>query len=262
MGRLGYKVAIVTGGTEGFGAQTAEALAAEGATILLTGTQAEAGQAEPLRAQGLAAEYHPLDTSDAMGWAVLVDRIMRTHGHLDILVNQAGANISATIEDATAAQLRDILDADLIGPFLGIKAVIPAMRQSGGGSIINIAANVIAETLPLYALYGAAKAGLVALTKSTAVHCFQRGYDIRVNAIHPGTHETPLLEANALRSTTATKLHPLLATLPGGTAAPLREFSEAVAYLAGDDHVTGAEIFCAGPLTQAALGLATAQLRL
>jgi NAD(P)-dependent dehydrogenase (short-subunit alcohol dehydrogenase family) len=253
MSRLGYKVAIVTGGAQGFGASAAEALAADGATVLLTGTQDEEGGAfaAALRARSLRAEYHHLDTSDAMGWAVLADKIMRTHGHLDVLVNHAGGNISTTVENATAAQLREILDENLLGPFLGSKAVIAAMRQSGGGSIINIAANAIVEILPLYALYGAAKAALVNLTKTTAVHCFQRSYDIRVNAVHPGTHETPLLTDNALRSTEAPNLTELLATLPARGPGPLYEFGAAITYLAADEsaHITGTELYCDGALT-------------
>ncbi len=255
MGRLGYKVAVVTGGAQGFGAGAAVALALEGATVLITGADGE-GFAGALRARGLKAEYHPLDAGDPLDWAALVDKIMRTHGHLDVLVNQTGANISITIEDATAAQLREIFEANLTGPFLGAKAVIAAMRQSGGGSIINIAANPIVEILPLYALYGAAKAALVNLTKTTAVHCIQRGYDIRVNAVHPGTHETQLLTDNAIRSTTAPNVHGLLGTLPSHPGGKLYEFGEAIAYLAADEsqHITGTEVFCTGVLTQ--LGLA------
>lgn len=252
MSRLAYKVAIVTSGAQGPGAAAAEALAADGATVLITGAEGEAFAAG-LRARGFTAEYHQLNPADPLDWAALADRIMRTHGHLDVLVNQAGANTSITIEDATAAQLREILEADLIGPFLGTKAVIAAMRQSGGGSIVNIAANPIAEILPLYALYGAAKAGLVNLTKTTAVHCLQRGYDIRVNAVHPGTHETQLLTDNAIRSTTAPNLAALLGTLPARATGRLYEFGEAVTWLAADDsrHITGTEIFCTGVLAPA-----------
>lgn len=260
MSRLEYKVAVVTGAARGFGAEAAAVLARDGAAVLLTDTDDEAGEAgaAALRAEGLKAEYHHLDTSDAMGWAALADRIMRTHGHLDVLVNQAGANISATIENATVEQLRESLEACLVAPFLGIKAVIPAMRQSGGGAIINIAANAIVEILPLYALYSAAKAGLVGLTKNTAVHCHQRSYDIRVNAVHPGTHETPLLEENALRSTASPTLQTMLAALPAGQGESLRPFGEVITYLASDESrdVTGTEIFCAGPLTLAAIGAA------
>jgi NAD(P)-dependent dehydrogenase (short-subunit alcohol dehydrogenase family) len=253
MGRLGYKVAIVTGAASDFGGIAATALAEDGATVLLTDTSGEAGEAlaTALRARGLQAEYHQLDTTGAMGWAVLVDKIMRTHGHLDILVNNAGATISATIEDATAQQLRETLEANLIGPFLGIKAVIPAMRQSGGGSIINIAANPIVALLPLHPLYSTAKAALVNLTKSTAMHCVQRGYDIRVNAVHPGTHETQLLTANALRSTTAPNLATLLATLPARPSGEVYEFATAITFLAADESqsLTGTELFCHGALT-------------
>lgn len=251
MSRLEHKVAIITNGAQGFGAIAAKTLAKDGAAVLLTGTDDSEGEAaaSALRVSGHLAEYHHLDSSDPLSWAALVDRIMRTHGHLDVLVNQTGANISTTIEDATAAQLREILEADLIGPFLGTKAVIAAMRQSGGGSIINIAANAIVEILPLYTLYGAAKAALVNLTKTTAVHCIQRGYDIRVNAIHPGAHETQLLTENAIRSTTAPNLGPLLATMPA--RGPLQDFSAAIAQLASDEAraITGTEIYCTGSLT-------------
>ncbi len=252
MARLAYKVAVVTGAV-GFAAEAAEALAVDGAVVLVTGEAAE-GFAEGLRQRGLRAEHHQLAMGDPISWAVLVDRIMRTHGHLDVLVNHAGAHVSTTIEDATAAQLREVLEADLVGPFLGIKAVIAAMRQSGGGSIINIAANPIVEILPLYALYSAAKAGLVGLTRSTAVHCIQRGYDIRVNAVHPGAHETDILTANAIRSTTAPNVAGLLATLPAQPPGSLRSFGEAVTWLAADDskHVTGTEIFCTGALADIA----------
>ncbi len=243
MGRLDDKVAIVTNGAHGLGAAAAAALAANGATVLVTGPDASAPDA--------AVEYHQLDTSDPLAWAALIDRIMRTHGHLDVLVNQASAYVSTTIEDATAAQLRDILEGDLIGPFLGTKAVIAAMRQSGGGSIINIAANPIAALLPLSALHSAAKAALVNLSKSTAVHCVQRGYDIRVNIVHPGTHETPLLTDNALRSAKAPILQTLLGTLPARTDGEYQDFAAAIVFLAGDDsrQVTGSDIFCTGPLT-------------
>lgn len=252
MSRLGDRVAIVTGGAEGFGAQAAAALAADGALVLLTGLQDEAGEASAaaLRARGLRAEYHHLDITDPMAWAVLVDKIMRTHGHLDILVNHAADNISVTIEAATSEQLREILEANLIGPFTGTKAVIAAMRQSGGGAIINIVANPIVAVLPLYPLYSAAKAALVNLTKSTAIHCAQRSYDIRVNAVHPGTHETEKLTENALRSATAPNLGTLLATLPARPHGPLHEFGAAITFLAADEshHVTGADIFCEGSL--------------
>lgn len=253
MGHLSYKLAIVTGGADGLAAEAAAALAEEGAIVLITGTQNEPGEAcaTALRARGAQAEYHQLDPKDALSWAVLVDKAMRTHGHLDILVNHTGAHVSTTIEDAGAAQLRDILDDNLIAPFLGIKAVIPAMRQSGGGSIINITANPIVQLLPLNTLYGAAMAGLDNLTKNTALHCIQRGYDIRVNSVHPGTHETPLLTDNTIRSTTSPNVAPILAALPIQQDAVLYEFGAAIAYLAGDDSksISGSEIFCRGALT-------------
>lgn len=257
MTRLAYKVAIVTEATSDFGALAAAALAAEGAALLLTGADDEAGEAlaASLQSRGQKAAYHRLEATDPLVWATLVDKIMRSHGHLDVLVNNGGVPLSDTIEDATAAQLRETLDKLLIAPFLGIKAVIPAMRQSGGGAIINIAANPVAGVLPLYSVYGAAKAALAGLTKTTAVHCAQRGYDIRVNTIHPGMHETALLTENALRSTTSAALHGLLRQL---VPAPpqLHDFGETIIHLASDEaaHITGSEFFARGKLAGLSFG--------
>ncbi len=252
MTHLGYKVAIVTGGVTDFSAQAAAVLAQNGATILLASQHEDEGQqtAAALRAQGHKAEFHHLIPTGPLSWAALVDKTMRTHGHLDVLVNHSPASVSTTIEDATAPQCREMLEAGLIAPFLGIKAAIPAMRQSGGGSIINIAANPIIGVLPLYPLYSAARAGLVSLTKSTALQCLQRGYNIRVNAIHPGAHESESLTADALRSIKARNLHALLGTMPARAEGKLYDFAGAILHLAGDEStvLTGAELFCNGPL--------------
>ena len=252
MTRLGYKVAIVTGGATDFSAQAAAVLAQNGATILLASPDETQGQqaAAALCAKGHRAEFHHLIPTDPLSWAALVDKTMRTHGHLDVLVNHSAASLSTTIEDATAPQLREMLEQGLAAPFLGMKAAIPAMRQSGGGSIINIAANPVIGALPLYPLYSAARAGLVSLTHSTALHCQQRGYDIRVNAIHPGAHESESLTEDALRSIKARNLHALLGTMPVRAEGKLYDFASTILHLADDEsmELTGAELFCTGPL--------------
>lgn len=259
MARLDKKVAIVTGGARGLGGATVDALAEEGATVLIADIIDEAGEARAaaLRGRGLTAEYHHLDVRDALAWAGLVDTAMRKHGHLDILVNNAGINISITIEDATVEQLRDVIDVNLVGPFLGMKAAIPAMRQSGGGSIINIASNSTQMVLPLTSLYGATKSGLANLTKSTAVHCAQRGYNIRVNSVHPGAHETEMLTGGeGTRATDIPQVKALIDAIPMGRMGQPNELGKVVAFLASDDssYMTASELFSDGGLTVVSFG--------
>ena len=258
MGRLEYKLAVVTGGARGLGGATAEALAQEGATVLLTDVLDDVGEAHAaaLRGRGLQAEYHHLDVRDAAAWAVLVDKAMRTHGHLDVLVNNAGINIPITIEDATAQQFRDILEINLIGPFNGMKAVIPAMRQSGGGSIVNISSNSTAMILPLTSLYAASKSGLANLTKTTAVHCAQRGYNIRVNSVHPGPHETDMMTGGAADPMDIPMVRTLINSIPMGRMGQPQELGKVVAFLASDDssYITATELFTDGGLTCVSFG--------
>jgi len=258
MGRLEYKVAIVTGGARGLGGATVDVLAEEGATVILADILDEAGEerAAALRARGLKAEYHHLDVRDAAAWAVLVDKAMRTHGHVDVLVNNAGINIPITIEDASAQQFRDILEINLVGPFTGMKAVIPAMRQSGGGSIINIASNSTAMIMPLTSLYAAAKSGLANLTKPTAVHCAHRGYNIRVNSVHPGAHETDMITGGMADPMEIPMVRTLIHSTPMGRLGKPSELGKVVAFLASDDssYMTASELFADGGLTVVSFG--------
>ncbi|MCB5945565.1 SDR family NAD(P)-dependent oxidoreductase [Acidocella sp. KAb 2-4] len=259
MARLDGKVAIVTGGARGLGGATVDVLAEEGATVLIADVIDEAGEARAtaLRAKGHKAEYHHLDVRDADAWAALVDTAMHAHGHLDVLVNNAGINISITIEDATAQQFRDVLEVNLIGAFLGTKAVIPAMRSSGGGSIINIASNSTQMVLPLTTIYGASKSALANLTKTTAVHCAQRGYNIRVNSVHPGAHETEMLTGGTgMRPLDIPQVKALIDAIPMGRMGQPRELGKVVAFLASDDssYMTTSELFSDGGLTVVSFG--------
>ncbi len=253
MARLADKLAIITGGARGLGAASAQALVEDGATVILADIEDEMGeaQAHTLRGLGHQAEYHHLDVRDAASWSVLIDKLMRTHGHVDVLVNNAGIYLPITIEDATAQQFRDILEIDLLGPFNGMKAVIPAMRQSGGGSIINICSNATAMIMPLASLYSATKAALANLSKTTAVHCAQRGYHIRVNSVHPGAHETQMLTRDAPDPLQIPMVRTLIKATPLGRLGRPDELGRVVAFLASDDasYITATEIFCDGGLS-------------
>ncbi len=259
MGRLAGKLAIVTGGARGLGGAAADALAAEGAAVIIADMLDESGAARAahLTAEGHKAEYAHLDVRDPASWAALVADIMARHGRLDILVNNAGINAAVTIEDATPDQFRAILEVNLIGPFLGMKAVIPAMRAGGGGSIINLASNSTQMVLPLTSLYGASKSALANLTKSTAVHCAQRGYNIRVNSIHPGAHETEMLLGNGgAKPADIPQVRALINAIPMGRMGKPREIGPLVVFLASDDssYMTASELFSDGGLTVVSFG--------
>ncbi|GLR65472.1 short-chain dehydrogenase [Acidocella aquatica] len=264
MGRLEGKTAIVTGGARGLGGAAVDALAAEGAVVVIADMLDEAGaaRAAKLNAEGRKAEYVHLDVRDTANWAALVSGVVARHGRLDILVNNAGINAPVTIEDATAEQFRAILEVNLIGPFLGMKAVIPAMRASGGGSIINMASNSTQMVLPLTSLYGASKSALANLTKSTAVHCAQRGYNIRVNSIHPGAHETEMLLGNGgAKPADIPQVRSLINAIPMGRMGKPSEIGSVVVFLASEDssYMTASELFSDGGLTVVSFGADPAQ---
>lgn len=251
MGRLTGKVVIVTGGSRGLGGGAADALCAEGAIVVITDVLDEVGQARAadLQAAGHQASYAHLDVRDAASWSALVDNVIAKHGRIDCLVNNAGINIPIDIEEATVEQFQSILDVNLIGAFLGIKAVLPAIRKGGGGSIINVASNSTKMVLPTTSLYGASKAAIANLTKTTAVHCALKGDNIRVNSIHPGPHMTEMLENPVVQA--MPQVRALLNAIPMGRMGLPAEFGKLVVFLASDDssYMTAAELFTDGGLT-------------
>lgn len=251
MGRLDGKVAIVTGGARGLGGGAADVLCAEGAAVVIADVLDEAGEARAaqLSSDGYRVHYAHLDVRNAAEWSALVTDTMARFGRINCLVNNAGINIPIDIEEANEDQFRAIIDVNLIGPFLGIKAVLPAMRQSGGGSIINVASNSTAMVLPTTSLYGATKAGIANLTKTTAVHCALKGDAIRVNSIHPGAHLTEMIDNPQVQA--LPQFRALAQAIPMGRLGLPVEFGKLVSFLASDDssYMTAAELFTDGGLT-------------
>lgn len=251
MERLKGKVAIVTGGARGMGGAAAQALADDGAIVIIGDILEDAGRghAEAIVNGGGRAQFVHHDVTDAASWDNAVAVAMSDHGRLDCLVNNAGISAPATVEEATADQFRNMLEINLIGPFLGTKAVLPAIRQSGGGSIINVSSNSTAMIMPENTIYSASKAALANLTKTTAIHCALNGDNIRVNSIHPGPHETEMLTRPEIRAMPQIKA--LLEAIPMGRMGRPQEFGKLVAFLASDDssYITATELFCDGGLT-------------
>jgi 3(or 17)beta-hydroxysteroid dehydrogenase len=184
------KVALVTGGASGLGAEDARVLAAAGAKVVITDLQEELGRR-------VAAEipdclFLSQDVRDEARWAEVVAATVERFGRIDVLVNNAGLVRFASVEDLSLEDFRLQTDVMLGGTFLGCKHVIPVMAKGGGGAIVNMASVAALKGVGVIPAYAAAKGGIVSMTRSIAVHCQEQGYHIRVNAIAPGAIDTPM----------------------------------------------------------------------
>jgi 3alpha(or 20beta)-hydroxysteroid dehydrogenase len=259
--RLDGKVAIVTGGARGIGAELCRALASAGAAVLVTDVLEKEGQAtaEGLRASGAQAEFIKHDVTSEAQWESLVATAQKKFGGLDVLINNAGIESMRFIADTTLEDFRRILEVNVIGVFLGCKHAIRAMRPGGGagrgGSIINLSS--IAGITGIIALgaYNASKGAVRLLTKSVAVECAQLKTGIRCNSIHPGLIQTDM-GTHFLQNFVDLKLVPdaaaaeagFLASIPMGEWGKPRDIAAGALYLASDasHYVTGSELVIDG----------------
>ena len=184
------KVVIVTGAASGLGEADARMLAAESAIVIMTDINADAGQRI---AKEIGATFFQQDVSSESEWSDLINLVRTQFGRLDALVNNAGIAIIADIETTTADQWRRTMSTHLDGTFWGCQSAIPLMKESGGGSIINMSSTAALVGIPAYLAYSAAKGGILSMTKSIAVHCKQQKLGIRCNSIHPGSISTPMV---------------------------------------------------------------------
>ncbi|MCW1427807.1 SDR family oxidoreductase [Novosphingobium sp. JCM 18896] len=194
MGRVAGKVAIITGGASGLGAADARLLAAEGAKVVLTDVQAGLGREVASTIPDALFLEH--DVRDEGQWRHVVAQTIERFGKLDVLVNNAGLVRFADVEACGLDDFRLQMQVMVEGCFLGCKSALPHMTKGGakssGGSIVNVASVAALKGISAIPAYSAAKAGIIALTRSVAVHCQEQGYRIRVNAIAPGAHDTPM----------------------------------------------------------------------
>jgi len=192
MGRVDGKVAIVTGAASGLGAADARLLAAEGASVVMTDINAAAGEE---LAHELGAWFFEQDVSEDNTWKRLVAETVERYGGLDVLVNNAGIAIIADIEKTTPEIWRRTLAVHLDGTFFGCHHALPAMANSGGGSIINMSSTAALVGIAPYLAYSAAKGGIRSMTKAIAAYCRSRGNGVRCNSVHPGSIDTPMVHA-------------------------------------------------------------------
>ena len=241
MPSLDGKVAIITGGARGMGAAHARRFVEEGARVVLTDVSDNGREvAEQL---GPGAIFVKADVASEASWAEVVDVATTAFGTPDILVNNAAVLHGATITELSIDDYRRVIEINQIGVLLGMKAVWPAMVAAGGGSIVNISSVAgMRGGAGLWA-YSSSKYAVRALTQCGALEGAPHG--IRVNSVHPGSIDTPMLAGEDPEETAA-----FLATLPISRMARPREVSEVVLFLASDaaSYVTGSEYVVDGGL--------------
>ncbi len=246
--RLKGKVALISGGARSMGAMEARLFASEGAKVVLGDVLEDQGkrvQAE-IVASGGEAVFVKLDVTIESDWRQAVETAAQRFGNLDILVNNAGIFDRSTVESQTIETWDRVMSINAKGVFLGAKAVIPAMREAGGGSIVNIS-SVAGLTGSVQATsYNTSKGAVRLLTKSTAIQYAADG--IRCNSIHPGPIETVMLDEVYPDSELRAQRE---AFIPMGMFGAMEDVAKGALFLASDEssYMTGSELVIDGGLT-------------
>jgi cyclopentanol dehydrogenase len=257
--RLPGKVAIVTGGASGIGAETARAFAAHGARVVLCDMQDDLGHsvAQEINDAGGGAEYRTLDVRQEDQWIALVGDVEKKYGRIDILANIAGISgrpatvtvqasgvmTGVALHEQTLENWNQIMAVNSTGVFLGTKSVIPAMRRAGGGSIVNISSICGIVGSFANAAYHASKGAVRIFSKSAALQYAKD--QIRVNSVHPGFVDTPMARPGLLGNESGKAR--MDATPLGRFGKPI-DIAMGCLYLASDESawVTGSELVIDG----------------
>jgi 3alpha(or 20beta)-hydroxysteroid dehydrogenase len=243
MGRLDGKVALITGGARGMGKSHVRHFVAEGARVVFGDVLDDKGEyvAAGLGEQSCRYTHHDVTSED--DWAAAVALAVDTFGRLDVLVNNAGVLTFAPIADMPLADFRRVLEVNAVGCWLGMKAVIGPMTESGGGSIVNISSIEGFTGAEGLSAYSASKFAIRGMTKVAARELARFG--IRVNSVHPGGVLTRMIVDSAGARTDG---EAFIKAMPLARFAEPVEISRLVAYLASDDssYSTGSEFIADG----------------
>ncbi|GAB2995688.1 glucose 1-dehydrogenase [Mycobacterium bourgelatii] len=237
MGRVDGKVALISGGARGMGAEDARLLVQEGAKVVIGDVRDDEGGA--LAAElGDSARYVHLDVTQLEQWEAAVATAVGEFGKLNVLVNNAGIVAAGPLREFRMDKWQQVIDVNLTGTFLGMRAAVDPMTEAGGGSIINVSSIEGIRGAPLVHPYVASKWGVRGITKSAALELAP--LNIRVNSLHPGFIRTPM----------TAHLPEDMVTIPLGRAADAREVATFVVFLASDEasYATGSEFIVDGGL--------------
>ncbi|MFO3689179.1 3-alpha-hydroxysteroid dehydrogenase [Staphylococcus felis] len=242
MKRLTDKVVIITGGAQGMGKLHAEKALSEGAKVVITDINESVGQ---VTAQSLGEDvlFIQHDVSKESDWQHVVDTVMSRFERIDVLINNAGITYHKSIDDVSLEDYMKIVNINQVSVFLGIKVVSPIMKQQELGSIINISSmnglvgGAIGYTDTKFAVRGMTKAAARELSP----------YNIRVNSVHPGVIQTPMLEEDSVKEA----VNAFKKTIPMRRIAQPEEVSNLVCFLASDEasYSTGSEFVIDGGMT-------------
>ena len=252
MGRLDGKVALITGGASGIGRQCAERFTQEGARVALSDLNV-AGAEEVAQALAGDAMVIDHDVTNEAAWMAATAAVLERFGELDILVNSAGTGKATNVEDTTYEDWRRVMAINADGTFLGCKHGVIAMKETGGGSIVNLSSVSGLVGGHNMCAYNASKGAVRLLSKSVALHCARQGYGIRCNSVHPAFIMTPMVEGliNSGSKDPTTIKAKLERQIPLGRLGEAGEVADMILYLASDESrfVTGAEFVIDGGLT-------------
>ena len=247
--RLEGKVALISGGARGMGAVEAKLFVQEGAKVVFGDVREEEGQKleAEIAESGGEAVFTKLDVTSADDWQSAVELAVSRFGKLDILVNNAGIFDNATVENTTVEAWDRVLDINAKGVFLGSKSAIGAMKEAGGGSIVNISSTAGLTGSAVSSAYNASKGAVRLLTKATAV---QFGSEkIRANSVHPGPIETDMVKQVFLDDESLRDER--IAAIPQVRFGKPEEVANCVLFLASDEasYMTGSELVVDGGWT-------------
>ncbi len=260
MSRLDGKVLLITGGARGIGAAAAQAVVAAGAKVMVADVLDEPGR-KTAASLGEAAAYQHLDVTQEADWTAAIAATQNRFGKLDGLVNNAGVFVAKNLEEASLADWQRVCGVNLTGVFLGTKLALPALREAAkasahGSTIVNVSSVAGLVGSPGDPLYSMTKGGVTLFTKSSALEFARKGYNIRVNSIHPGTVDSEMgdqvlaLRARMLGDMETARKQ-TIARLPIGRMGTPEDIAKGIVFLASDDagFMTGSGLVVDGGIT-------------
>jgi NAD(P)-dependent dehydrogenase (short-subunit alcohol dehydrogenase family) len=245
--QLAGRKALVTGGARGIGAGVAEALAAAGASVMIGDVRDDLGEATAarLRSAGAKTGFVKLDVTDDAQWGRAVAATVSNFGGFDILINNAGVEITSLVVNVTAEDLRKMCDVNIVGTGLGMKHALLAMKPGGaagkGGAVVNIASVAATIAFPAISGYSGTKSAVDRMTRIAAVEAGKLGFGVRVNCIYPGLIATEMgiqlandIVANGLAADMEAAVKSVIDQTPLGRLAEVSDIADAAVFLCSD----------------------------